>query len=1411
MGKSAKVVADEPAVDAGHSMSLAVAPNIQLELEISDAVGDNSHRIGSYRVMGPAREWHMLEQACDVNLADETLHVRGALSSIQPITMPPEMHEAAGVADGATHFAFAYPAQYAVARKEAEGRDPFPASFYEALGLVRVGPVAWQIATSKRAGGKGKLPSLPPLKRPGPAAAIKSPAQLEGGAAPGDSSAGLSALSAPGGANERPLWGSTPEPTLIFREIDKRLAALNLADETWAFLLLVGGFLFFDSERRLISVSALTLVPSIWQIHLDGPFTPSRAALHGLRAEGKLQAVTLDALVESGCAAFGWSHAGEAPGGHRLDEDLATKIEHGCFVYEMKGAPPTYFCIAPHTTDELAKFSEEMEMLQEHRSKGPPGMDRALSLSALTQPMSVREIMEGKPLVALLGGMVGGANTLVGGAQRAMAQAEREVKEMNKLTTEMGDAEGNRLAGRWGLQLRRILIVVLGALPVLAILTSLAYLDGYAYELLACFVWNACNTWVSWVPLRDTSAIAVRFDFNNVVGGGGGARTRAAVRFARFQFVQFLTPLLLTAIYGAARWSWGRHNSSTLVESLGKLLVNLSLPLMIFWLRWRVGVESEPESISTPRSSAKRDAAAASSAGASSTFSAAPAAGTRLRVKAPTPGSTPRDGGTPRDAALPPTNTPRSYSSNLAISTANQALAPTPPASPPSPSSLSPSPSSPSSPSPLSPSPSARTRSFKLPPLAPTQEARFPLGSLPVSPLVSPPSSPPPASPPASRASPPPLPPPPPLGVRSPRSLVVASFDTQLEAATRLQAQTRGLRERRRVRAELAERRRRMHQFSWPMLLATMIDLIGNSVVSDMMHRAGGFEQSAALWSLAFALPGTFIIVYDLRRDDRPRFSLAHGIFFVGVLFRVGSKAVVINTYVWDYLTDYFTRSSGELGSIVGAAGVPLTYDATVAIAVSLLTMTVHILIFICVTTFGKLTLDMVATPNACPHLIFPFQFFDYVFLYSFFNLRDIGSITASWVLTQVLVQVNVILRNSGTNDAIMQNYFGRFFRLLLCQRAQDSLKEFDPNLDPLIRLQFLARVGWQFDLADVAALIATPAIVTLLVWRDGYYTLEGTDILVRACDLYNVWLRFGILLVIKPAASGIARLWLRRKMRKTLLGKRTMHGTSRIAAQIVAERRLKMGHSGKGKGRNVDEKVLDHFDFKEEELAAVREELSFSTLNFSVLRAKSMKKWRYYLSVIILQLFSAFPCRRSVPNGLSGQWQDPGTGARSVAVEMSMLPLSSSWFYVPHNMAPALSATLNRTLYSTAKDPTDLFACKLGQTAYKGWPSRWAEPGDSRSVATSIEQADKVLNSLEDSVEIDARLASPVWKQYLLPKVQAAPQDDDIIHVVAGAVVYAVLAIAVLVLVWFTLRLCLRSSAKVAPKSNGSPRQQSK
>ena len=103
----------------------------------------------------------------------------------------------------------------------------------------------------------------------------------------------------------------------------------------------------------------------------------------------------------------------------------------------------------------------------------------------------------------------------------------------------------------------------------------------------------------------------------------------------------------------------------------------------------------------------------------------------------------------------------------------------------------------------------------------------------------------------------------------------------------------------------------------------------------------------------------------------------------------------------------------------------------------------------------------------------------------------------------------------------------------------------------------------------------------------------------VRPCELRNVWARFAVLLCIKPAASWIARAWLRAKMRSTLLGKKTMHGTSQIAAKMIAMRKMRVQGM---QGGNMDEKVQAHFDFKEEEMAAMQNELSLSGLNYSSL-----------------------------------------------------------------------------------------------------------------------------------------------------------------------------------------------------------------
>jgi len=567
-----------------------------------------------------------------------------------------------------------------------------------------------------------------------------------------------------------------------------------------------------------------------------------------------------------------------------------------------------------------------------------------------------------------------------------------------------------------------------------------------------------------------------------------------------------------------------------------------------------------------------------------------------------------------------------------------------------------------------------------------------------------------------------------------------------LEAATRLQRKFRQRKARRRMRAELAERRRRLLFFSWPIFAASLFDLVANTVVEHLIYWAQ-IEEMWHLYSILFIVPSIVICVRDLRLENRPRFSIAHGMFFIIVLYRVALKAALIDIFVEYYLTLAFTEIEAGVGHVAevtsawlhvadtssghfnmsnghfnmssddfnssssssssGLYPVPKGKGTLVQTFVPLLTMIIHLSIFIMVTSFGKLSLELVATPNACAHLLFPFQFFDFVFLYSFFTLRSMDTpLTISWVLQQIVLQINIVLRNSGTTEVLVARcgLGNRIFNFLTGKKTKDKLKNFDPNQDPLIRLQYLARIGWQFDLADVCALLIVPTVVTVMIWRQGFYSLEGSTILVRPCELRNVWARFAVLLCIKPAASWIARVWLRAKMRSTLLGKNTMHGTSQIAAKIIAMRKLRVQGM---QGGNMDEKVQSHFDFKEEEMAAMQEELSLSGLNYSVLRAKLMKKWRFFLTVVLFQIFSAFPCRSTVPGRIIERCDLNGT--KVVAIVSEPLTVQSSWYYVPPEIAISTSPILIGAYAASVEEAANTADCNITSSFFTTFRDRYA------------------------------------------------------------------------------------------------------
>ena len=107
--------------------------------------------------------------------------------------------------------------------------------------------------------------------------------------------------------------------------------------EPWLFFLLLGGYCYFDAQRRLIRTNALMLTPAAARLEMVGPFRPSVSALQRLREAHRLQPCTLQTLVAAGYRAFAWVNPGEVPGGGPTILADGSQLEGGgCFVYEMQ-------------------------------------------------------------------------------------------------------------------------------------------------------------------------------------------------------------------------------------------------------------------------------------------------------------------------------------------------------------------------------------------------------------------------------------------------------------------------------------------------------------------------------------------------------------------------------------------------------------------------------------------------------------------------------------------------------------------------------------------------------------------------------------------------------------------------------------------------------------------------------------------------------------------------------------------------------------------------------------------------------------------------------------------------------------------------------------------------------------------
>jgi len=245
-----------------------------------------------------------------------------------------------------------------------------------------------------------------------------------------------------------------------------------------------------------------------------------------------------------------------------------------------------------------------------------------------------------------------------------------------------------------------------------------------------------------------------------------------------------------------------------------------------------------------------------------------------------------------------------------------------------------------------------------------------------------------------------------------------------------------------------------------------------------------------------------------------------------------------------------------------------------------------------------------------------------------------------------------------------------------------------DSSLDPIFLMQFLARLSIQYDLADLAAMLLTPCLVSAFAWRDGHFALQGTGVLVRPCDLPNVWTRFAVLLLIRPFFSYLARLLLDRSMGRTMICLPTVFGPSPLGLEIYhaatalnMTSRAAFDHLINSKLRDVRVALnLDDAEFR-----VVRDELCLRNLDYRQCSCEMLRRnYRFYTAVILFSLFAAFPVRRTLPSELArGHWPaDVRSNGTATAIAASSahwansstahVPHQLTWMYVPSHVVAA-------------------------------------------------------------------------------------------------------------------------------------------
>ena len=99
------------------------------------------------------------------------------------------------------------------------------------------------------------------------------------------------------------------------------------------YAILLGAFVYFDKNMGILSVNALSLTRSPYELKMSGPWSVSPKVVSLLEKSGRIESLVPDDFHEAGFSAVAWTHPSETFSSHLLCENENIDAINGAFVF----------------------------------------------------------------------------------------------------------------------------------------------------------------------------------------------------------------------------------------------------------------------------------------------------------------------------------------------------------------------------------------------------------------------------------------------------------------------------------------------------------------------------------------------------------------------------------------------------------------------------------------------------------------------------------------------------------------------------------------------------------------------------------------------------------------------------------------------------------------------------------------------------------------------------------------------------------------------------------------------------------------------------------------------------------------------------------------------------------------------